>query len=91
MMAPYTQDHSAIENIHQAQSVVEVFKTNIHDKHSVQLIIQKLREVFPRAAINVDLDDCDKVLRVAFRQGHIDSALIVHLAAEGGFEIEVLE
>lgn len=44
--------------------MVLVFKTNIQEQNEAMRIIQKLCEFFPGGEINIDLEDCDKILRV---------------------------
>ena len=44
--------------------MVEVFKTNVQEFAEAQKLVAVLRRHFPGSKINIDLDDCDKVLRV---------------------------
>lgn len=44
--------------------MIEVFKTNIHDKTTANKVTADLYEHFPGGRINFDLDDCDKILRI---------------------------
>lgn len=43
---------------------VEIFRTNILDPGQAEHIVATLRHSFPEWRVNVDLDDCDKILRV---------------------------
>jgi hypothetical protein len=43
---------------------VEIFRTNILDSSEAEHIVATLRHSFPEWSVNVDLDDCDKILRV---------------------------
>jgi hypothetical protein len=70
------------------QAVVEVFKTNVDNEYSAKLIIQKLKKILPQAAINFDLEDCDRVLRIAFYHGAIEVQTITGVVEELGFSIE---
>lgn len=70
--------------------VVEVFKTNIKNPDTAQLIIEKLKELLPGTKINFDLEDCDCILRVETVCSEIDVNEIMHFIRELNFEIEVL-
>jgi hypothetical protein len=43
---------------------IEVFKTNITNSQQAKCLIEAIRIAFPCYSVNVDLDDCDKILRV---------------------------
>lgn len=70
--------------------VVEVFKTNIKNPDTAQLIIEKLKELLPGTKINFDLEDCDCILRVESVCSEIDVNEIMRCVRELNFEIEVL-
>ena len=44
--------------------MIEIFKTNIREAAQADNIIALLLQHFPGSRINIDLYDCDKVLRV---------------------------
>ncbi len=44
--------------------MIEVFKTNIEELSQATRLIALLLNHFPDTKINIDLHDCDKVLRV---------------------------
>ena len=46
------------------QPMVEVFKTNVMKTAEADRLIDLLLQHFPGSRINIDLEDCDKVLRV---------------------------
>jgi len=43
--------------------MVEIFKTNIRTQSQADSLILKLEKVYPGIQFNVDLMDCDNVLR----------------------------
>ncbi|MES2560684.1 MAG: hypothetical protein V4590_13145 [Bacteroidota bacterium] len=43
---------------------IEVFKTSIETIQSAQAVIQQLNNLFPLLRITIDLDDCDRILRI---------------------------
>jgi hypothetical protein len=68
--------------------MIEIFRTNVTPPELAEQLTSALRERFPFAKINFDLDDCDKVLRI---EGHqICAKTIVELVTARGFECEVL-
>jgi hypothetical protein len=70
--------------------MVEVFKTDIQTDSQANFLLQQLLKEFPDLKINFDLEDCDNILRIETRGKAIDTALIVDLVKNYGFEIEIL-
>ncbi len=70
--------------------MVEVFKTNVIDQKQADLLIRKIRQVFPRYKTNFDLEDCDNILRVE-TDGLVDDEGIICLMANNGFKSEILQ
>jgi hypothetical protein len=68
---------------------VEVFKTNVSDKHDALAIIRELTEIFPEGRVTFDLDDCDKILRVACRQ--VNRSEVITRVTGKGFDCCILE
>lgn len=62
--------------------MVEVFKTNVHEAEESHRLRSLLLEHFPGCNISFDMEDCDRVLRIA---GHtiITEKAISILLAEG--------
>ncbi|QKJ32109.1 hypothetical protein HQ865_20855 [Mucilaginibacter mali] len=44
--------------------MIEVFKTDVQQPGTANLLIAKLILLFPGSKVNFDLEDCDRVLRV---------------------------
>jgi len=70
------------------ESMVEIFKTNVHDILQAEKIIALLNNHFPAFMINFDLHDCDKILRVKGESIPVDD--IVNLVSANGFECSLL-
>ena len=69
--------------------MIEVFKTDIQHTAQAMRMIALLLSHFPDSRINVDLNDCDKVLRI---EGcNFQPAKVVNLVKENGFMCSVLE
>jgi hypothetical protein len=69
--------------------MVEVFKTNIHEKKQAALIFEVLMQHFPLFKINFDLEDCDKILRV---EGDcIVQEIIINIIKINGYQCQILE
>ncbi|MBS7256560.1 MULTISPECIES: hypothetical protein [Flavobacterium] len=68
--------------------MIEIFKTNVQEVEQSQIIIGKLLEHFPNSAINFDLEDCDKILRI--HSETISNYKIIELLNSHGFHCEVL-
>jgi hypothetical protein len=70
--------------------MVEVFKTDMDDCHQAALLVNQIHQTFPGYEANFDLDDCDKILRVSFTGGVIQTALIIVLLQNFGIVGELL-
>jgi hypothetical protein len=69
--------------------MVEVFKTNVQEFAEAQRLVAVLRRHFPGSKINIDLDDCDKVLRVEGNNLRIEK--VMTLVTEKGFVCTILD
>ncbi len=71
------------------ERTVEVFKTNVHHRLQAERLVAILQQQFPLCRINIDLQDCDKVLRV---EGcNIPQHSIVRAVSAHGYQCVVLE
>jgi len=70
--------------------MIEIFKTNITKKREARLILKHLLNMLPGAAVNFDLEDCDRILRIESRSQYFDTRLICELVSNMGFECRVL-
>lgn len=68
--------------------MVEVFKTSIVDRKLADAVIQYLQEYFPFATINVDIEDCDHVLRIEDKA--VSPTDVISLIKEKGYDCEML-
>ncbi|WP_316634981.1 hypothetical protein [uncultured Flavobacterium sp.] len=68
--------------------MIEVFKTNVQEVEQSKMIVGKLLEHFPNSAINFDLEDCDKILRI--NASSFSNQKIIELLDSYGYECEVL-
>ena len=72
------------------QKNVEVFKTNLRKAEEAEKVLALLRQQFPHYQANVDLTDCDKILRIESCSGNVDGEIIKELISEAGYLGEVL-
>ena len=68
---------------------VEVFKTNVADQELAKWLVDHIERNFTHCKVNFDLDDSDRILRVAF-EGKIQSDLLIDLLKNVGCIAEVL-
>jgi hypothetical protein len=45
--------------------MIEVFQTNVNSPQQAERITALLRHSYPSAVITFDLEDCDRILRIA--------------------------
>ena len=69
--------------------MVEVFKTNVIDPDHANMLISKIQHHFDSCKANFDLNDCDKILRVA-SSDYIDPSLLIGILHNYGFDAQVL-
>jgi hypothetical protein len=70
--------------------MVEVFKTNVKDAGLANLLINHIHHTFPDYKANFDLEDCDKILRVACASGTVQPGFLINILNDFGFQAEVL-
>jgi hypothetical protein len=69
--------------------MVEVFKTNIQKVSEAKKLSALLLQHFPGSKVNVDIHDCDEVLRI--EGTHFLPAKIMTLVKENDFMCSLLE
>lgn len=69
--------------------MISVFKTNINTSDERQQIVNALQDQFRVLSCHVDLDDCDKVLRIEALQ--LQEAAVIAFVKQEGYECAVLE
>ncbi len=69
--------------------MIGVFKTNIDSQHDKNQVLKALTEQFEASACSVDLEDCDKVLRIVCRQ--TEENVIALFVQELGYQCTPLD
>lgn len=69
--------------------IVEVFKTNVETGEQAERLVNLIRENFPEYAVNFDLDDCDRILRVQ-ASASIRESSVLEILHTSGFDAAVL-
>lgn len=69
--------------------MIEVFKTDIRNKTKAKAILKTLKLSFPTSNFNLDLNDCDKILRT--ESSDSISQQIIEVINNQGFRCEVLD
>ena len=68
--------------------MVEVFKTNVQEAGQSEMLINQLLLHFPGSKISFDLEDCDRILRIAERR--IIPEKVIALLTTQGYHCELL-
>jgi hypothetical protein len=71
-------------------TMFEIFKTNIQDEETAIKVLDKIREVFRGRAVNIDLEDCDRILRI-YSPGEFDPGRLVLLLDKLGIKANLLD
>ena len=69
--------------------MVEVFKTNVEEDSQAEALIALLIQQLPDCEINFDLDDCDKILRIA--GDYVKITHIERILNQEGFKCKCLQ
>jgi hypothetical protein len=70
--------------------MIEVFKTDITDRDHATMLISEIQKIFVDYKANVDLHDCDNILRVENKNGGVQSLPLILLLNSFGFTAEIL-
>ena len=68
---------------------VEIFKTDVEEIGQASALTELLLKHLPHCDINFDLDDCDKILRIAGNSICVEE--IKNILTQKGFECQCLE
>lgn len=69
---------------------IKVYKSDIDDREKARLITRDIQKKFESYKVNIDLEDCDKVLRVESLNGSIDESALEGIFKRYGHHIEPL-
>jgi len=79
----------AILNHTEPYAMIGIFKTNIATHEDRQYMIRAIQHHFDVGSCYVDLEDCDKVLRITGMK--VDEYTMMSFVREHGFQCEILE
>ena len=70
--------------------MIEVFKTNISSKRKAKEALQILNQMFPNYKVNLDLEDCDNILRIENKNGTLEINDIIYVLLSTDIMAEIL-
>lgn len=70
-------------------AMIGIFKTNIATQEDRQNILQAIRNRFEVGQCHVDLEDCDRVLRIT--EMSVEENDVIDFVKKQGFDCDVLE
>lgn len=71
--------------------MVEIFKTDISRRRDAEKMIGLLRDKWLGCRVSIDLDDCDKVLRLEAAGSSICPSEVISFLARHDFNATILE
>ncbi len=71
--------------------MIEVFKTNVEDCGQAKDILDALHRAFNSYRANFDLQDCDNILRIECKNGHVESSRVIYLLKKLNCDAEILK
>ena len=69
--------------------MIGIFKTNIATRRDSLEMLTAIRRQFQVGSCNVDLDDCDKVLRIV--DMNVSEDTMIDFVRRSGFDCELLD
>jgi len=70
--------------------MIEVFKTNVNAIADAHRLIDLFAKLLPSSLVTIDLEDCDKVLRIESFNCAFEQSYIIELLYSEGFNCEIL-
>jgi hypothetical protein len=70
--------------------MIAVFKTNVDKANKAKIIVNELQKLFPGAMVNLDMKDCDKILRVENNYRDVEIGKIITWMQSEGYSCEAL-
>ncbi|AGA80469.1 hypothetical protein [Echinicola vietnamensis] len=77
------------EQLNDPPNCIEIFKTNVGNQQLANKIVSDLKQLHPNYRINLDLEDCDRILRVEGRHA-IDISGILNFGKCNGIEVSLI-
>jgi hypothetical protein len=71
--------------------MIGIFKTNINTIQDKNNVIEAISTSFNVTNCSIDIEDCDKVLRVVAQQKPIEATTIIKFVQHMGYQCTVLE
>lgn len=75
--------------VNMTEVVIEIYKTNVRDKQKADKLISLLEEMYPKLRVNIDLEDCDSILRI--QGSSFSSKNITEILNKAGYYCERIE
>ena len=71
--------------------MVEVFKTNVSNRETANRLIAEIQNRYTNYQATFDLDDCDRILRIACSASEVHPHHLIDLLSTRGYHAEILE
>ncbi|ATL47327.1 hypothetical protein COR50_09160 [Chitinophaga caeni] len=69
--------------------MIGIFKTNIATPEAKSTVLDAIQNSFEITACNVDIEDCDRVLRIVDLK--VPESTVIHFVRDIGYDCDVLE
>lgn len=71
--------------------MIGIFRTNINTTQDKINVLEAISASFNVAACSIDMEDCDKVLRIVAQTQPIEETAVIKLVQHMGYQCTVLE
>lgn len=71
--------------------MIGIFKTNINTVQDKNTVIESISASFNVADCSIDIEDCDKVLRIVAHMQSIEENMIINFVQRMGYQCTTLD
>lgn len=71
--------------------MIGIFRTNISTDHDKLKVIAAIQQAFTTKACSVDIEDCDKVLRIVAQDRPLEESEVILFLQRMGFQCDILD
>ncbi|MVT10405.1 hypothetical protein [Chitinophaga tropicalis] len=71
--------------------MVGIFRTNISTQLDKNSVIEAIYTNFNVSTCSIDMEDCDKVLRIVAQQAPIEEKLVISFLQQMGYQCDILD
>lgn len=71
--------------------MIGIFRTNISTHQDKNIVLEAIRANFNVNTCSIDMEDCDKVLRIVAQHSPFEENQIIHFVQQMGYQCDILK